>query len=77
MLISAWLSGANRNMPAEPAAVPMPKAMERCSGVTCRAKAERMTLNEPAPIAMPTSTPPPICSQMGASAWAISRRPVA
>jgi hypothetical protein len=34
-----WLIGANRNMPAEPAAVPMPKASERCCGVTWRAKA--------------------------------------
>lgn len=35
-----WLKGANRNMPAEPAAVPMPNAMERCSGVTLPGKAE-------------------------------------
>ncbi|MNE77964.1 hypothetical protein D3C80_1743260 [compost metagenome] len=60
-----WLIGANRNMPAEPAAVPIPNAMVRCCGVTLRAKAERMTLNEPAAMPRPTSTPPPKCSQKG------------
>jgi len=64
-------------MPAEPAAVPMPKARERCSGDTLRAKAESTTPNEPAAIASPINTPPPMCSHMGDPAFAIKSRPPA
>ncbi|MNL49395.1 hypothetical protein D3C87_1723240 [compost metagenome] len=64
-------------MPADPAAVQMPKAIERCSGVTLRAKAESRMPNEPEPTAIPISTPPPMCNQIGASAWAMMKRPEA
>ncbi|MNY35968.1 hypothetical protein D3C86_1704170 [compost metagenome] len=64
-------------MPAEPAAVPIPKASERCCGVTWRAKAERMTLKEPAAMPSPTSTPPPKCSQKGEVPKDMQMRPAA
>ncbi len=46
--IRPWPIGANRNMPAEPAAVPMPKTIERFSGGVCRANAASTMEKEPA-----------------------------
>ena len=56
--MNSWLSGAKINMPAEPAAVPRPKAKERCCGVTWRAKADKMMPNPPAPMPSPINEPP-------------------
>ena len=58
-------------MPADPAAVPMPKTIERFSGGVWRAKAASTIENEPAATPRPTSTPPPMCSIVGLSAIAI------
>ena len=57
-VMNAWPSGANRNWPSEPAAVPMPSAHDRCSGGTSRAKAASTIANEAPERPSPISTPP-------------------
>ncbi len=64
-------------MPAEPAAVPSPKAKLRCSGATLRANAARTMPKEPEATPRPTSTPPPRCSIVTESELAIITSPTA
>jgi hypothetical protein len=64
-------------MPAEPAAVPMPKMRLRFSPGTLRAKAASTMLKDPEATPRPTSTPPPMWSIAGLSAVPIRKRPSA
>jgi hypothetical protein len=70
-------SGAKMNCPAEPAAVPKPKAIERFSGGKSLPNAARTMLNEHPARPKPTSTPAVKSKAIGLVEIAMRARPAA